>query len=262
MENVYVLYSNSSTFKFPAGEIGVNCFTDNVYERSIIQAHIQSSDDVMKVLMLNDALQRQGFTKIMLNMPYVPYARQDRVCNPGEALSIKVFADLINSCNFWVVSVWDVHSDVTLSLLNNVFHYEQSQVFSEVEEDWKNTIIIAPDAGAVKKAEKFAKDRDVKDLIVAIKKRDVKTGQLKSIFLTESVKGENVFVVDDLCDGGGTFIMLAEQLKDAKSKSLAVTHGIFSKGVEALTSVYDRVYTTNSYRPDLKSNDNLIVRLT
>lgn len=263
MNNVYVSTYESDVFKFPAGEIGVR--VKDSYKTKVgeclwetIVAHVKTSDDVITILMLNDALKRNGVIDVQLVIPYVPYARQDRVCNPGEALSIKVFADLINSCNFDRVFVTDPHSDVLVALINNVVIKEQHTIFGRIPKDWANTIIIAPDGGALKKAEKFAKYVKAKGVVAANKKRNVLTGEIEYVKLTESVDNEHVFVLDDILEGAGTFFMLATQLAYAKSKELAVTHGIFSKGFDILT-VYDKVYTTNSYHPDLESRDNLVV---
>ncbi|MNQ12726.1 ribose-phosphate pyrophosphokinase [compost metagenome] len=80
----------------------------------------------------------------------------------------------------------------------------------------------------------------------------------------EDLAGENVLVVDDICDGGRTFTELAKVLKqyDLGSLSLYITHGIFSAGVEVLTNVFDKVYTMNTYHidlPDRETNpENLI----
>ena len=72
-----------------------------------------SADDVMTLVMISDALRQMDVKEILLTMPYVPYARQDRVCNPGEAFSIKAFSRIINSLEFSSVVVYDPHSDVT-----------------------------------------------------------------------------------------------------------------------------------------------------
>ncbi len=71
------------------------------------EEHVRLKDNVC-----NDSIRRGGAESIICNIPYFPYARQDRVCNTGEAHALKVFADLINSCNFDLVEVMDPHSDV------------------------------------------------------------------------------------------------------------------------------------------------------
>ena len=91
-----------ATFVFPGGEVHIALpdFDSEHVRLARIHALLKTSDDVMRLLMLTDALRRRiGQAPIHLVMPYVPYARQDRVCNPGAAHGAKVFCDLINRKN-------------------------------------------------------------------------------------------------------------------------------------------------------------------
>jgi len=87
-----------------------------------IEARIYTPADIMDLLLTHDALKRAlpAGARLSLVLPYVPYARQDRVAVAGEPLSIKVFCSLINSMGFSSVEIWDPHSDVTPALLDNV----------------------------------------------------------------------------------------------------------------------------------------------
>ena len=237
------------TMKFPGGEVGVRLPSSEYIKGDIkLTAHLKSSDGVMELLLTVDALRRNHpGSKIHATIPYIPYARQDRVCNPGESLSIAVMASLINSCNFETVTTLDPHSDVVGALINNLEIIEQYDVFRFVKTSWANTHIVAPDGGAYKKCMKFAQRVGAAGVIVCNKVRNLKTGQIESLTCSENVEGKELFVLDDICDGGRTFIELAQELKGAKSISLAVTHGIFSKGVDVVAKHYDAVYTTNSF---------------
>ena len=99
------------TWKFPAGEVGVSAHFDNNSTKTDlvkISAHLTSSDEVMKLLMLTDALKRQyPNAQLELRLGYIPYGRQDRVCSEGESLSIKVFANLINAQEYSRVVIFD-----------------------------------------------------------------------------------------------------------------------------------------------------------
>ena len=77
------------------------------------------NEDIIELLLFADAAKRQGHRLRTLTMPYVPFSRQDRCNNPGEAFSLKVFCDLINNLNFNSVEIQDPHSDVIPALLNN-----------------------------------------------------------------------------------------------------------------------------------------------
>lgn len=245
---------NTKQFTFPGGEVGVeiqNWPTADKVSSLQIEAHITNSDDLIGLLLVKDAVDRQYLNaQVELKLLYVPYARQDRVCNEGESLSISVFAKLINSCGFSRVIIADPHSSVTTALINKLEVISQVKVFSGIKLSWSNTIIVAPDQGATKKCEEFAKYVGAKSVITAMKYRDMKTGKILGLELNSVVKPySEYFVLDDICDGGRTFTELAkkfEGVEDIKLE-LAVTHGIFSKGVNVLTSIYHHVYTTNSF---------------
>ena len=83
------------------------------------------------------------------------------------------------------------------------------------------------------------------------KQRDVKTGKLKAFKVyADDLRGRDCIIVDDICDGGGTFMGLAEELKQkgAGKLYLAVSHGIFNRGFEELNKVFEKIYTTDSFR--------------
>ncbi|MDX9668678.1 ribose-phosphate diphosphokinase [Pseudomonas sp. P8_250] len=250
--------------KFPGGEVKVNINVgskDAEYgiESVEVSASLQTSDDIIALLLATDALRRHyPRAELDLILPYIPYARQDRPCVNGEALSIAVMANLINSCGFSTVEVIDSHSDVAPALIRNCKNYPQSVVFNKILYTFEDFYIVAPDAGAYKKAHSLAKSLSAKGVICANKVRDVATGRIESVSITENVEGLNLLVADDLCDGGRTFTELAEILRkqNCARLELVVTHGLFTKGVAVLTEpgMYDKVYTTNSYHSNATGN--------
>ena len=253
-----------SVMTFPGGEVGVNINTGsldawnphaaNVKYIDLI-AKIQNSDQLMAMFLATDALRRvYPYAVIDLTIPYFPYARQDRVCNAGEALSVKVMAQLINAMGYASVTVVDPHSPVLVAALDKCFVVEQSAAFRGIKQDWHNWTIVAPDAGAAKKTEEFAKLVGAKDILYFTKSRELSTGRITGMKMLnpEILTGDNkLLVLDDICDGGRTFVELYRAFDipthfNYDRLELAVTHGIFSKGISVLTSVYDHVYTTDS----------------
>lgn len=250
----------ASVWNFPSGEVGIR-INDTQYgstvEHVIINAALRSSDEVMQLLMITDALRRQyPNAKVSLVLGYTPYGRQDRVCNVGESLSIKVFADLINSQDYHLVSLIDPHSYVSEALFNKCEVFTQEQVFSRcfsrhvplVDRD----LIVAPDAGAAKKAQSIAERHKFSEVLFASKTRDMETGNITKYEISGDVTGRNVVVVDDLIDGGATFLLLGKKLREAGAGklTLCITHGIFTKGTSRIAEMYDEVYTTNTYHAD------------
>ena len=239
-------------FNFPAGEVGVQIMECGSSERVVVSAYIKNSDDLVALLMLSDAIDRKyGSCEKILNLPYVPYARQDRVCNEGESLSISVFANMINSCNWSKVKILDPHSDVTPALIKNCVVTESHEVFKKQLNDF---YVVAPDAGAYKKAYKWAQKKNAKGVLCANKVRDVRNGNILSVSLDNIPENANLLVVDDICDGGRTFTEVAKVVKGHSKLQLFVTHGIFTKGIDQLTEVYDHIYTTNSYHGEVPEN--------
>jgi ribose-phosphate pyrophosphokinase len=250
------VYNNSTdkrpinrSFPFSGGEIQV--FVEQIYVDPVtIYAHITSSDDILELMMTVDAIRRsKPAATICLKCPYFPYARQDRVMNPGEALSLKVMCDIINGLNFASVEVWDAHSDVTLALLDNVTNYGPETFVQLIAADKQNTILVAPDAGAIKKVFKVAKGLGF-EMITASKHRSTKDGSITDTEVHSGHVGDKDFlIVDDICDGGRTFIELAKKLKPLTTGKilLYVTHGIFSKGITPLEDLFDGIYVAKPF---------------
>ena len=89
----------------------------------------------------------------------------------------------------------------------------------------------------------------VGNVVECMKERDVKTGALTSFkTMTGDLSGQTCFIVDDICDGGGTFAGTAKMLKEkgAEKVILIVSHGIFSKG--PVIEFVDEVFTTDSFK--------------
>lgn len=234
---------------FPGGEVHVQ-LEDFPAQSVGISALLQNSEDVITLLLLKDALDRQLHYGATLYLSYMPYARQDRVCNPGEAFSLKVMCNLINSCDFDEVVVEDPHSDVTLALLNNATAVEQHDCIDIDVSEYD--FIVSPDGGALKKIYKVAQDFGGVAVVEATKVRDPATTDITGtkVFVDDQrLSAAKLLVIDDICDGGRTFVELGKVLDTfAPSQvDLHVTHGIFSKGKSELYDWYDNIYATNDW---------------
>lgn len=228
-------------------------FLGSVY----INAKIKNSSDFMKLVLTLDAL-RKEYPKgeIRLSIPYLPYARQDRVCAQGQAFSLEVVANILNSFKLNSVSALDVHSDVAKKLINNFESQYPSFILSKIASIQPINYLIAPDKGSHERVDKLfnsyrALIRDLK-VVYVDKIRDPSTGEITSISIPEvDMTDKSCLIIDDICDGGGTFIPIIKHLKEvnkAKTVGLYVTHGIFSKGTDVLKDAgVDHIYTTNSF---------------
>ena len=230
-------------FKFSGGETQVKFENPSISkEQNRVEIHAYIRDgEFLPLALLVDAIRRTMTTvSIKLVLPYLPYARQDRVMNSGESLAVKVYTNLINSLNFDQVVVDDCHSDVGVALLNNVVNENYLPIHFKTEDF---DALVAPDAGALKKTFKHAKSLGITEVIRADKTRDVTTGNITGTVVHGDVKGKRLLITDDICDHGDDLVELAAKLKlgGAKKISLYVTHGIFSKGKSTLEDVFNSV---------------------
>lgn len=218
-------------------------------------ARIQTSDDLIALAMVKDILDR-AYQSVDLVIPYLPYARQDRVCNPGEAHSLKVVSNFINSLGFPRVKVLDVHSNVALGTIDRVENVEVQNILRRYNSfidflECSNSTLVSPDAGSNKKVYDVTKTLLNGEFVRCDKLRDLSTGQIKeTIVYADDLSGRDCIVIDDICDGGRTFIEIAKALKkkNARSVHLYVTHGIFSQGLQPLyDGGIDHIWTTNSF---------------
>lgn len=179
-----------------------------------------------------------------LVIPYLPGARQDRINPTGDVLcTSRMVAEMINLLGFDVVHVADPHSWVSTDAINNCFIYPYIDIYSRLYKGYD--AVIAPDKGGRERAGIAARVLDI-PLVEASKVRDVTNGRLSGFDVTVEA-GKHYIVVDDICDGGGTFVGLGEKIAEQGAfADLFVTHGIFSKGTNELKKFYRNIYTTNT----------------
>ena len=239
-------------FTFSGGEPHIKISSDlSEVEEVTITTRVRSFNDFGLILCTVDALKRMKVKKIHLFLPYFPAARQDRVMVSGEPLSVKVYAEILNQLNLESVTVFDPHSEVTPAVLNNCEVINNNVFIQKVLEDIEQeAVLVSPDGGALKKIYKVSEFLGGIPVVECSKKRNVKNGKLEGFTVyEEDLHGKDYLIVDDICDGGGTFLGLATELqkKNAGNLYLAVSHGIFSKGLDQLNQYFTKVYSTDSF---------------
>lgn len=240
-------------FTFSGGEPHIKIESNfNVNQSVTITHRINSFKDLGLLCIAVDALKRMNVKSINLFIPYFPAARQDRVMIAGEPLTVKVYADIINAMNFDKVTVFDAHSEVTPAVVNYCQVITNHTFIAEIVKKIGSEIkLISPDGGALKKIYKVSEYLGGIDVVECSKSRDVKTGKLTGFKVyNDDLKGMDCLIVDDICDGGATFIGLAEELKNKNAGKLylAVSHGIFNKGFNEMNTIFERIFTTNSFK--------------
>lgn len=225
-------------------------------ERFVIQAYLENMDDLMVVAQIKDIVDRltHGLASILLKIMSPLYSRYDRVMfeDQSDAFGAAVFGKMVQSLGFTSVSYLDCHSRVLVSQTGIYAHdIVQSVHLATMQGNYpaiRDAYTIAPDKGAVKK--------NPIATLVFDKVRDVTTGKIQGVSLVERTSNilapdRDYLVVDDLCEGGRTFIEVAKEFNKAlpnhKGKlSLYVTHGLFTnnaipKLLEAYSDIYVRI---------------------
>ena len=238
---------------FPGGEVGAAVLPHGDPTKVValeVTASARNSDEFMQLMMFLDAAQR-SFKRahIDLILPYLPYARQDRVCNHGESLSIAVIGKMLEQFDLRTVTVLDPHSSVSMAVIKNIEVLSSTDIFAADVTANQIDTIVSPDAGAEKRAQELANRTGVSNVVVASKYRDPSNGQILGLELDQSALGKRICVIDDICDGGRTFIEVAKCMPNVEFKMLCVSHGIFSKGTKIVTNCFNSVITTDSFGP-------------
>lgn len=207
---------------------------------------ITDSLTMIHLLQCSNALGNLFAKKKILSIPYLMGARFDRLMQHGDSIDLKVISDLINSCGFEKVFLYDVHSDTSTMLIKNSVNNTNENLVKKYSQE--NAVLICPDAGASKKIGKYFEwNKNIKDVIYCNKNRDLTNGNLTlNVLEPHKCDERNCVIIDDLCDGGGTFMAIASQIKP-KHLTLIVTHGIFSKGTKLFEGVFDEIITSNSF---------------
>jgi len=228
--------------RYPAGESHIRLKGEvNLATLQIIEAPASNFEDLADIVTA-DRILRRNQTIVRWFVPYFPFARHDRRNDAGDGFELQLALELVSELDLVIA---DPHSEIAAQLphfsqSDSVAALRQSDAFDD------DVVVVIPDAGAAKKAYGWINGEEV---IQAQKKRDVTSGALSGFSIpVDNLKGRPCIIVDDICDGGGTFLGLAQKLNGANAGAitLAVTHGLFTKGVDALLDHFDAIYCFDS----------------
>jgi ribose-phosphate pyrophosphokinase len=245
---------------FPDGQPHVKMDMESISKLDVkaplrILTRVCNPSDLLTLLFIKNTLDYLEFEHIELHISYLLAARMDRVMLDGEPFSLKVVADIINTASFKKVKIFDPHSEVATALIFRSYAISNQVFVKDVLDHYftknqrENFCLVSPDAGALKKIHKLAQYLQIENVVECMKERDLKTGALTNFkTTTEHLNGQTCFIIDDICDGGGTFTGTAKMLKEkgAAKVVLVVSHGIFSKGI--MIADVDEIYTTDSFK--------------
>ena len=204
--------------------------------------------EFIQLAQLKSLLDAKGF-RATLRLSYLPYGRQDKEVSNDATFALRTFNKYLDFMDWDEIIVMDPHSSVIMDYVRNVKAVYPVNEVMHVANMLEADLFCYPDAGAYKK---YTGDGDVQKeiydypCITGEKVRDQATGNILSYKLIGNPNGKKVLIVDDICDGGATFKLLAKDLlaAGATEVNLFVTHGIFSKGLRTLLeSGIKRVFT-------------------
>jgi ribose-phosphate pyrophosphokinase len=250
---------------FPAGEEYVRINGELTDEPIFIDFLGADASTIMKGCLIADAVKQYNPNiKTIASFSYFPYGRQDRVCKEGESFSLKFFIEMLK-LRFDRVEAIDTHSTVTNDLFGMfgfIEHEPLDEDFIDTEDfsngeikegislkehieqidDFHKTdmFVVSPDKGAVERSKKVANYLNIDKVVTCDKIRsevgiDIQINSHDEEYISSGASYKTAIIYDDICDGGGTFLSLAKQLKKINKNItfiLVFTHGIFSKGVE------------------------------
>jgi len=244
--------------KYPSGEYRID--TSVVYEE--ITLRYEEGGFFDKLLLIGQL----PYNVKKLIIPYWPYGREDKKYSTIDMVATinNLFKSFVSNVD--TIVTYDLHSDAWINKTNlNLCNITQNNIWiraiddylfiNEIHED--DCVLVSPDKGSRDKIYKLSNDTNISTIVKGFKKREPSTGKITEIYIEpckKSIEGSTAFVVDDICDGGGTFIPIAKQLRElgVKKLILIVTHGIFSNSTVKLIGVapdkiYDELWTTNTY---------------
>ncbi len=231
----------------------------------VVQSFSAPVDEhLIEFCLLSDALTRQGYTNLVGVVPWLGYSKQDKVFLPGESLSAKVIAQIIQTTKIKKLITFDLHNRaitgffdipvVELSAKPLFLEYFSKKIGMRSEEGGESEwVVVAPDEGAVKASAYFAREIGI-PIAYMDKRRDLKTGKVEVVGMSGQVDGKRVLIVDDMIVTGSTMMASAKYLKGkgAKSVSVAATHHLYVPGVQEMLdkSAIDEVVVSNTVSPN------------
>jgi ribose-phosphate pyrophosphokinase len=220
-------FANGELYIRPGESVrGADCY--------VMQSHCEPmNDNIMEQLITIDALKRASARRITAVMPYFGYSRQDKKVRPREPITARLVGDLFMTAGADRLVSVDLHTGQLQGFIHKPFDSLTAlPIITEYLSERLDgpTTVLSPDAGGVKRAERYARFLDASVAFV-YKRRDPTEHNVSSaLAMAGSVKDRHVVIVDDIIDTAGTVTNAAEMVhaQGALSVRIAATHGVFS----------------------------------
>ncbi len=238
---------------FPDGELHVSLTPVRGADVYLLQSTGPPiHDHLAELLLLADAARRSGAARLTAVVTYLAYARQDRRAQDGDPISARVVADIIGRSVDRVVAI-DLHTTAVEAFFPcPVEHLSAIGVLLErVRPLVTDHVVVAPDLGAVKRAERFARALGLPTAYV--RKRRLSGREVEVLGVEGDVRDRAALIVDDMISTGATIVAAVEALRGAGARAMivAATHGLFvSPAARTIGGLgLDALFVTDSVPP-------------
>jgi ribose-phosphate pyrophosphokinase len=221
------VFANGEIYVRPTDSVrGTDCF--------VMQSHSDPINfHIMEQLIAIDALKRASARRITAVVPYFGYSRQDKKVMPREAIAARLMGDMFMTAGADRIASVDLHTGQVQGFIHKPFdHLTALPVFTDYLRDRLQgpTTVVSPDAGGVKRAEKYARQLDAYVAFIHKRREADVHNESEALAVIGKVEGRHTIIVDDIIDTAGTAVNAVKLLKEkgALSVSIAATHGILS----------------------------------
>jgi ribose-phosphate pyrophosphokinase len=255
-------FANGEIYVRPNESVrGADCF--------VMQSHSSPiNDNIMEQLITIDALKRASAGSITAVMPFFGYSRQDKKVLPREPITARLVSDLLMKAGADRLVSVDLHTGQLQGFISKPF---DSLTAMPIITDYLSdklegkTTVLSPDAGGVKRAERYARHLDASVAFIYKRRDPSEHNESVALSMAGKVTDRNVVIVDDMIDTAGTVCSAAEMMRDygAITVRVAATHGIFSDPAldRIKNAPIDEVIVTNTLpvSSDIAALDNVEV---
>ena len=238
------------TKRFPDGEIYLRVGGRLEGDDVVVVQSTRSDQDMLELLLLEDAVREAGARRTFVVVPYFGYARQDRRFFPGEPVSARAMCRHVELDADAVITV-DLHSSETLDHFTKpAFEASGIPALGRLLRERPVDLLVSPDKGGIDRAKRMAQLLDRPWFALEKKRIDSDKVELNlpSLPIPE-LAGKHVVLLDDVISTGGTIVEAARLLKrhGVAAVTAACTHGLFLRDAfERIKAVTDEILSTDT----------------
>ena len=224
-----------------------------------------AAERLMELLVFIDGIRNAKAKEINLVIPYYGFCRQDRVARPGEPITAKLVADLLDTVGVSRIITMDLHTPQTqgffscpvddlspIPLFGDYFRREFASLGIKTED----VVVVSPDHGSIHRARDLASELANSEIAIIDKRRPA-PNVAEVMNIVGEVRGKHCLIVDDIIDTAGTVLACSHAIlsRGALDVRVAGTHAVFSPGSAELLAqspIVDMVVTNSIEHPRIK----------